>query len=106
MITRISFPGGEADYSPPSSAEVKNVWSCTATPQYVLMACYLVKHRVNFTFTLHFFQLRRVTDPEYSSFLRLTSYYMRNSFLLSVNFEKDTNVSFKRSVKIIVLINW
>jgi len=30
--------GREADHSPPSSAEVKNAWSYTATPQYVFMA--------------------------------------------------------------------
>jgi hypothetical protein len=50
MGTRGSFPGGkrpwrEADYSPPSSAEVKNAWSYTSTPQYVFMAWCLVKHR-------------------------------------------------------------
>jgi hypothetical protein len=28
---------GEADHSPPSSAKVKNVWSCTSTPPYLLM---------------------------------------------------------------------
>jgi hypothetical protein len=33
-----SFPGGEADHSPPSSAEVKNAWSCISPPQYVFMA--------------------------------------------------------------------
>jgi len=27
----------EADHSPPSSAEVKNAWSYTSTPQYVFM---------------------------------------------------------------------
>jgi hypothetical protein len=37
MRTRGSFPGGkaaggEADHSPPSSAEVKNAWSYTSTP--------------------------------------------------------------------------
>jgi hypothetical protein len=37
MGTKGSFPGGkrpgrEADHSPPSSAEVKNVWSYTSTP--------------------------------------------------------------------------
>jgi hypothetical protein len=44
--------GCEADHSPPSSAEVKNVWSYTSTPQYVFMAWCLVKHRDNFTFYL------------------------------------------------------
>jgi hypothetical protein len=28
--------GREADHSPPTSAEVKRTWICTATPQYVL----------------------------------------------------------------------
>jgi hypothetical protein len=40
--------GREADHSPPSSAEVKNAWSCTSAPQYVFMAWCLVKHRDNF----------------------------------------------------------
>jgi hypothetical protein len=37
-------PRREADHSPPSSAEVKNVWSYTSTPHYVFMAWCLVKH--------------------------------------------------------------
>jgi hypothetical protein len=43
--------GREADHIPPSTAEVKNVWSYTSTRQYVFMAWYFVKHRDNFTFT-------------------------------------------------------
>jgi hypothetical protein len=27
----LKLPGREADYSPPSSAEAKNAWSCTST---------------------------------------------------------------------------
>jgi hypothetical protein len=54
MGTGVSFsgvkrPGCEADHSPPSSAEVKNAWSYTSTPQYVFMEWCLVKHRDNFT---------------------------------------------------------
>jgi hypothetical protein len=45
--------GREAEHSPPSSAEVKNVWSYTSTPQYVFTAWCLVKHR-DFTFYLYF----------------------------------------------------
>jgi hypothetical protein len=45
----IKWPWREADHSPPSSAEVKNAWSCTSNPQYVFMAWCLVKHRDNFT---------------------------------------------------------
>jgi hypothetical protein len=44
--------GREADHSPPTSAEVKNAWSYTSTPQYVFMAWYLVKHRDSFAFAV------------------------------------------------------
>jgi hypothetical protein len=43
----VKRPGCEADHSLPSSAEVKNAWSYTSTPQYVFMAWCLVKHRDN-----------------------------------------------------------
>jgi hypothetical protein len=47
MGTRGAFHGvkrlvREADHSPPSSAEVKNAWSYTSTPQYVFMTLYLL----------------------------------------------------------------
>jgi hypothetical protein len=53
MGTRDPFPGvmrqgREADYSPPSSAEVKNAWTYISTTQYVFLAWCLVKHRDNF----------------------------------------------------------
>jgi hypothetical protein len=38
-------PRHEADHSPPSSAEVKNAWSCTSTPTFVCMAWCLVKYQ-------------------------------------------------------------
>jgi hypothetical protein len=47
----VKRPGCEADYSPPSSAEVKNAWSYTFTHQYVFMAWCLVKHKHSFIFT-------------------------------------------------------
>jgi hypothetical protein len=47
----VKQPGREADNSPPSSAEVKNAWKYTSTPQYVFMAWCFVKHRDNFAFT-------------------------------------------------------
>jgi hypothetical protein len=50
LSLRVKWPGCEANHSPPSSAEVKNAWSYTSTPQYVFMAWCLVKHRDNFTF--------------------------------------------------------
>jgi hypothetical protein len=52
--TRDFFPGGKAagawslPLNPPS-AEVKNAWSYTSTPQYAFMVWCLVKHRDNFT---------------------------------------------------------
>jgi hypothetical protein len=46
-LTNISLggkrPGREADNSPPSSAEVKNAWSYTSTPQYDFVAWCSVK---------------------------------------------------------------
>jgi hypothetical protein len=43
MDIRGSFPGGkaasaEADHSPPTSAEVKEMWIYTSTPSYTFMA--------------------------------------------------------------------
>jgi hypothetical protein len=37
----------EADHSRPSTAEVKNAWSYTSIPPYVLMVLYLLKHRIH-----------------------------------------------------------
>jgi hypothetical protein len=43
----IKRPGREADYSPPFSAEVKNVWSIPPLPQYVFMAwCSVKKEKI------------------------------------------------------------
>jgi hypothetical protein len=50
----VKRPGREADHSPQFSAEVKNAWSYTSTPQYIFMAWCLVKHRDTFTFDLYF----------------------------------------------------
>jgi hypothetical protein len=41
----VEWPGHEADHSPPSGAEVKNIWSYTSMPEYFFMAWCLVKHR-------------------------------------------------------------
>jgi hypothetical protein len=48
----VKRPGREAEHPPLSSAEVKNAWSYTFTPQYVFMARCLVKHRDNFIYLL------------------------------------------------------
>jgi hypothetical protein len=39
----VKLPGPEADYSPPSNAEVENAWSCISIPQYAFMAWCSVK---------------------------------------------------------------
>jgi len=48
----VKWPVREADHPLPSSAEVNNAWSYISTPQYVLMAWCLIKHKDEFTFTL------------------------------------------------------
>jgi hypothetical protein len=47
----VKRPGREAGHSPPYTAEVKNAWSYTSSPQYAFMAWCLVKRRDTFTFT-------------------------------------------------------
>jgi len=37
--------GHETDHSPAPNAKVKNVWSCTSTTLYVIMAQWLTEHR-------------------------------------------------------------
>jgi hypothetical protein len=49
----VKRPGSEADHSPPSSAEVKNVWSYISTSSTSSWRGAQLKHRDNFTFTLH-----------------------------------------------------
>jgi hypothetical protein len=47
----VKLPGREADHSPPSSAEVKNAWSCTSAPQIPLHGVVLsLKNRVSLPF--------------------------------------------------------
>jgi hypothetical protein len=55
----INRPGREADHSLPSSAEVKNTWSCTSTPPVPSWRGAQLKHRDNFTFTHLLYLLKR-----------------------------------------------
>jgi hypothetical protein len=49
----IQWSGHEADHSPSSSAQDKNVWRYTSTPSYVFLSwCLIINHRDNFTRTL------------------------------------------------------
>jgi hypothetical protein len=68
----IKRPGREADHLSPTSAEVKNTWSYTSTPQYVFMIWLLVKHRVNFTFIITWISV--YADKSSSSISRTTQY--------------------------------
>jgi len=56
MSTRESFPGGEADHSPPSSAKVKECVELYFHSPDTTSGCgaQLKKHRDNFTFTFNF----------------------------------------------------
>jgi len=38
------WPGHGANHSPPSSAEIKNTWSCTSITPHFFMAWCLIKH--------------------------------------------------------------
>jgi hypothetical protein len=46
----VKWPGREVGHLPPSSAEVKNMWSYTSAISYVFNVWYLIKNRDNFTF--------------------------------------------------------
>jgi hypothetical protein len=63
-----SFPGGKeagaSSWPLTSSAEVKNAWSYTSTPQYVFMAWCLVKHR-DFTFYILLNKHGRSVSPSW-----------------------------------------
>jgi hypothetical protein len=48
LFTGVERPGRRPDHSFPSSAEVKNAWSYTSTPQYVFMYWLLIKHKIRF----------------------------------------------------------
>jgi len=43
LSLRVKWLGCEADHLPPSSVEVKNAWRYNSTPQYIFIACCLVK---------------------------------------------------------------
>jgi hypothetical protein len=46
---RVKLSGREADHSPPSSAEVKNAWICTSTPQFAFVVWCSVKESTGTT---------------------------------------------------------
>jgi len=46
LSPRVNWLGREADHSPPSSAEVKNGWSCTSSSSYIFVAWCLIKRRI------------------------------------------------------------
>jgi hypothetical protein len=42
LSPRVKLPEGEANYSPPTTAEVKKTWIYVSTPPYALMAQCLI----------------------------------------------------------------
>jgi hypothetical protein len=53
LFLGVKRSGREGDYSPPSSAEIKNAWSYTSTPQYAFMAwCSIKSTGITLPFTL------------------------------------------------------
>jgi hypothetical protein len=88
LSLRVKRLGCEADHSLPSSTEVKNVCNYASTPQYIIMAWCLVKHRDNFTFYLYL-QTYLTYEVKFSfhkvkvkSFLCLTTYHTRKTYHL------------------------
>jgi hypothetical protein len=55
LSVEVKRPEREVDHSFPSSAEVKNAWSYTSTPQYALMAWCSVNKGTGTTLPLHFY---------------------------------------------------
>jgi hypothetical protein len=45
FLLGVKWPGRESDHSPPSSAEVKNTWSCTSCLPYAFVTC-CFKYRI------------------------------------------------------------
>jgi hypothetical protein len=43
----VKQPGHEDDHSPPSTAQVKKMWSYSSTPPYVFMAFCLIMRRIH-----------------------------------------------------------
>jgi len=71
----VKRPGREAAHSPPSIAEVENVWSYTFTPQYAFMVWRSVKKVISVRrgfiaerwITLHFAYLQEPASCRYTS---------------------------------------
>jgi len=57
LSLEVKRPGRETDHSPPSSAEVNNVWRYNSTPQYAFMAWCSVKAQRQLYLTLYEVQI-------------------------------------------------
>jgi hypothetical protein len=51
LFTRVKWLEPEADHSPPSTTEVKNMWRYISTPPYVFIMWCVISHRNSFTCT-------------------------------------------------------
>jgi hypothetical protein len=82
VSTRGSFRGGkaagrEADHSPQSSAEAKNVWSCTSTPQYTFMVWCPVKKAQGQLYLLVVRKVFGITAHSYVEELSIITTFLR-----------------------------
>jgi hypothetical protein len=68
--------GHEADHSPPSSDEVKNVWSYTSAPQYFFMVWYLtfITHPLNSPSLAHSQVLNFLNGIKMHSIMKQTTF--------------------------------
>jgi hypothetical protein len=73
--------GYKDEYLPSASGEVKNVWSYTSIPSYILTVRCLTKHRDNITFTINCMCVHACTRDRTNTF-----YFIRRQFYFySVN---------------------
>jgi hypothetical protein len=78
----VKRPGREADHSPPSNAEFKNVWNYTSTPQYAFMARCSIKAQGQLYLYLYTDKPRKITNnseqPTFKSLFATRTSQIRN----------------------------
>jgi hypothetical protein len=66
--------GDKSDRSRSSSNKVRNTWSYTSTPPFVLMVWYLIRHKDNFTFSLYNFNKKIKIRQYQKKYMKLVSF--------------------------------
>jgi hypothetical protein len=77
----VKLPGPEADHSFPSAAEARSTWSYSYTPQYPIIAWFLIIHRHSFSFRLSLLPTSLILNPKAGSdmFLRSSDDFLRTT---------------------------